>query len=50
MTEKIRSIALGFVWLACSTLPGQDLSHKLSSFASDEGAPEGGEGLGAVAG
>ena len=36
----MRSIALGFVWLACSTLRGQDLSATLSSIASGVGAPE----------
>ena len=40
MTENIRSIALGFVWLACSTLRGQDLAETLSSIAAGGGAPE----------
>ena len=40
MSEKMRSIALGVVWLVCSTLRGQDLAETLSSIAAGEGAPE----------
>ncbi len=40
MIEKMRSIALGFVWLACATLRSQDLSATLSSIASGAGAPK----------
>ncbi|MCF7788427.1 MAG: hypothetical protein K9N47_20065 [Prosthecobacter sp.] len=40
MTEKVCCIFLGFVWLACSTLRGQDLSETLSNIASGEGRPE----------
>lgn len=40
MIEKMRSLALGFVWLTCCWLRGQDLSETLSNIASGEGRPE----------